>query len=111
MNAIKLMCNELMIPIVGVGTNTAVLVLHFDAQLASRFDVLELPTWEPDDEFRFLLASFEEILPLKKPSNLMSEQLAEKLYEISEGNLGNLHRLLIECATTAIQSGQECLDL
>ena len=111
MNAIKLMCNELMIPIVGVGTNTAVLVLHFDAQLASRFDVLELPTWEPDDEFRFLLASFEEILPLKKPSNLMSEQLAEKLHEISEGNLGNLHRLLIECATTAIQSGQEYLDL
>jgi hypothetical protein len=36
MNAIKLLCNELMIPIVGVGTQDAVRVLHSDPQHASR---------------------------------------------------------------------------
>ena len=45
MNAIKMLCNELQIPIVGVGTRDAIRVLHTDPQHASRFDVAELPTW------------------------------------------------------------------
>jgi len=46
MNAIKFMCNELAIPIVGVGTREAVAVLHTDPQHASRFEVSALPIWE-----------------------------------------------------------------
>lgn len=38
MNAIKLLCNELVIPVVGVGTEDAVRVLHHDPQHSSRFD-------------------------------------------------------------------------
>lgn len=110
MNALKLMCNELAIPIVGVGTREAVRVLHTDPQHASRFDVMTLPQWELNQEFQRLLAGFEKVLPLKNPSKLHQPDLASLLYTISEGNLGNLHRLLVECATEAIKTGKEQID-
>ncbi len=110
MNALKLLCNELAIPIVGVGTREAVRVLHTDPQHASRFDVVALPLWELNQDFQRLLAGFEKVLPLKQASRLHQPELATRLHAISEGNLGNLHRLLIECATAAISNGQEQID-
>jgi hypothetical protein len=107
MNALKLLCNELCIPIVGVGTREAVRVLHTDPQHASRFDVASLPTWSLDKDFQRLLASFEKVLPLRNPSRLHAPELATKLHSISEGNIGNLHRLLVECAKEAIESGTD----
>ena len=110
MNAIKLLCNELAIPIVGVGTREAVRVLHTDPQHASRFDVVTLPLWVLNKDFQQLLAGFGKVLPLKKDSKLHTPELASLLHTISEGNTGNLHRLLIECATEAINSGKEQID-
>ncbi len=110
MNAIKLLCNELMIPIVGVGTREAVRVLHTDPQHASRFDILPLPLWELTADFRKLLASFEQVLPLKEPSGLHQPELASALHAISGGNLGDLHRLLVECGIEAILSGKAAID-
>lgn len=110
MNTIKLVCNELMIPIVGVGTRDAVRVLHTDPQHASRFDVITLPLWDLNQEFQKMLASFEKTLPLKKPSRLQQPELATTLHAISGGNLGNLQRLLVECAAEAILSGKEQID-
>lgn len=110
MNSIKLLCNELAIPIVGVGTREAVRVLHTDPQHASRFDVISLPTWELNVDFQRLLAGFEKVLPLKKPSKLHQPALAMPLHTISDGNLGNLHRLLVECAREAIKDGREQID-
>ncbi|PMY41472.1 transposase [Pseudomonas sp. GW456-L14] len=110
MNALKLLCNTLMIPIVGVGTPDAVQILHLDPQHASRFDVIKLETWKLDADFQRLLKAFELVLPLKKPSNLFQPELAQLLHSISGGNTGDLHSLLVECATEAITSGKECID-
>jgi hypothetical protein len=107
MNILKSLGNELQISIVGVGTRDASLILHSDPQHASRFDVFTLPKWELNRDFLSLLASFELRLPLKKISNLKGRDEATLLFAISGGNLGDLHRLLIECATSAIQSGGE----
>lgn len=110
MNAIKLLCNTLAIPIIGAGTREAVHVLHTDPQHASRFDVLTLPTWDLNRDFQLLLTGFEQVLPLKKPSHLHEPELATSLHSISQGNIGNLHRLLVECANAAITSGTEQID-
>lgn len=111
MNALKLLCNELCIPIVGVGTREAVRVLHTDPQHASRFDVAALPSWSLDKNFQRLLASFEKVLPLQRASRLHAPESANLLHAISEGNLGNLHRLLVECAKEAIRTGKEQIDV
>ena len=110
MNALKMLCNELQIPIVGVGTKDAVQVLHTDDQHKSRFDVVALPVWKQDEEFQRLLAGFEQVLPLKRPSNLAHPDVAIPLQTVSGGNIGNLHRLLVECARDAITSGAEQID-
>lgn len=107
MNAIKYLCNALQLPIVLCGTKDAVRILHTDPQHASRFDVAELPLWQNDKEFRRLVGSFERILPLKKPSNLTEISVLNLIYNISGGNIGNIKRLINECAIEAIESGEE----
>lgn len=107
MNVLKFLCNELMIPIVGVGTRDALRVLHSDPQHASRFDVLALESWRLNDDFLKLLVKFETVLPLKNPSQLHKHELAKNLHDISDGNLGNLRRLIGACAKVAIRKGTE----
>ncbi len=111
MNAIKLLCNELRIPIVGVGTADAVRILHTDPQHASRFDVAKLPKWKLDKSFQLLVASFQRLLPLRKPSGLHKSEKVVLIHSICGGNIGDLHRLLVECATEAIKSGKEAIDM
>lgn len=107
MNVLKYLCNELMIPIVGVGTREAMRVLHTDPQHASRFEVKALKNWDFNQEFLKLLAKFETTLPLKKPSKLHDQRVARSLHAISDGNLGNLRRLIAVCAKSAIRKGTE----
>lgn len=107
MNTLKFFSNELSLNIVGVGIKEATLILHTDAQYASRFDVVELPKWKIDVDFRRLLLSYIRLLPLKKYSDLASKEIASLLWEISEGNLGNLNRLIVESSKEAILSGKE----
>ena len=107
MNAIKFLCNELRIPIVGVGTRVAVNVLHTDPQHASRFEVAVLPLWKLDPAFQALLVGFEKTLPLKQRSNLAGKEMTQQLHTISTGNLGNLRELLVVCARKAIETGTE----
>lgn len=111
MDALKNIGNRLMIPIVGVGLREASLILTADPQLSSRFDLIKLSKWSLDKNFRALLKAFEKRLPLRKPSNLDSREKAPLLHMISQGNLGNLHRLLIECATYAIAKDVEYISV
>ena len=57
-----------------------------------------------------LLASFERVLPLRKPSRLADERIARKLLTLSEGSLGELSALLTLAAICAVQSGSERID-
>lgn len=107
MNTIKFLCNELQIPIVAVGTHEAVQVLHTDPQHISRFDVAKLPLWKLDHNFQRLLVGFEQILPLKLPSELFRKEMAQRLHAVSGGNLGDLRKILVKCARKAIETGAE----
>lgn len=107
MNVIKFLCNELLMPIMLCGTKDAVRILHTDPQHASRFDVAELPLWSNNKEFKRLVGSFEKVLPLKKPSKLTAPEKVNLIYSISTGNLGDVKRLINDCAISAIESGEE----
>lgn len=103
MDALKNIGNKLMIPIVCAGLKESELILSSDPQLSSRYDIIRLNKWELDKNFLGLLKSFEKRLPLKKPSKLYEKEKAILLHLISRGNIGDLHRLLIECTTYAIE--------
>ena len=107
MNTIKFLCNELQVPIVGVGTHVAVNVLQTDPQHASRFEVAVLPRWKLDRDFQKLLVGFQETLPLKRESKLADRKATRQLHVASKGNLGNLREGLVACARKAIEKGTE----
>jgi Cdc6-like AAA superfamily ATPase len=107
LNTLKYLGNELQIPIVGVGTKDALVALRTDPQLANRFEPAELPRWQMGNDYLKLLASFERMLPLKKPSNLTGTETAIKLLSMSEGIIGELSAVLTKAAVKAIKSGDE----
>ena len=99
--------NQLQVPIVAVGTKDAFRAVQSDPQLANRFEPVTLPLWDLSDDFRRLLASFEMMLPLKKPSNLSETSMAAKILSMSEGTIGDTSMLLNSAAIYAIKSGIE----
>lgn len=110
LNTIKYLGNELQIPIVGVGTKDAFHAVQTDPQLSNRFEPAVLPRWEMGTEYLKLLASFERMLPLKKPSTLIETGLALKLLSMSEGTIGELSTVLGKAAVKAVESGGECIN-
>lgn len=110
LNVIKYLGNELEVPIVGVGTRDAFRAIQTDLQLSNRFDHALLPRWDNDDEYLRLLATFERAIPLRQPSNLVDGALADKIYSMSEGYIGEISRLLEVAAVDAVETGTECID-
>lgn len=118
LNTIKHLSNELQIPIVGVGTREAFNAIQTDPQLANRFEPVFLPRWtigdrlKPEtDPYLQLLASFECMLPLNRPSHLTRPALALKILSLSEGLIGEVSAILTKASVKAIASGKERIDL
>jgi len=110
LNVLKYLGNDLQIALVGLGTKEALRAIQADPQLANRFEPAALPPWQLDREFQMLLASFEQVLPLRKPSRLANEKIARKLLALSEGSLGELSVLLTSAAVYAVHSGAERIN-
>jgi hypothetical protein len=110
LNTLKFLCNRSDITIVGAGTKEVFSALRLVPQFDNRFRRVELKRWQFGDAFRRLLANYECILPLHKPSELQEPTLATKLYSMTEGYIGELADLLIEASRQAIRSGREQID-
>ena len=111
LNVLKNFCNELKIPLVGVGTEDAFNALSTDPQLSNRFEPMVLPRWTDNEEYWRLLVSFESLLPLKKPSGLAEKPLADKILFMSEGIIGEISNILTRAAIIAIRNEQERITL
>ena len=107
MNVLKYMSNDLQISVMGAGVQTAFHALESDDQMANGFIPAVLPRWELSEEFLKLLASFEPLLPLRKPSRLTDKDLAVRLHALVGGKIGELATLLADAAVEAIRSGEK----
>lgn len=110
LNLLRFLGNTLKIALACVGTKDAYLAIRNDPQLENRFEPFVLPRWQDDDEYAALLASFEAVLPLRKPSHLADPALASYILTKTEGTIGELTTLLTQAAVQAITTGQECID-
>jgi hypothetical protein len=111
LDALRLLANDLRVPLVCVGTHEANQALMTDQQLADRFEAIELAAWENDQAFHQLLASFESILPLRQPSEFRDPQVHQRILGLTEGVLVRICRLIERAAIEAIHSGSERIDL
>jgi hypothetical protein len=110
-DALKGLSNHLQIPMILMGITQMEKALKSDRQLESRFPIIRLTKWDYDEEFLLLLNAFESELPLKKPSNLMEEDISIRIYEISGGVLGDIATIINESAVKAIKNGSEKITL
>ena len=111
LNVIKFLGNELKVPIIAAGVKDAYRAIQTDKQLASRFEPVILPKWEIGEEYLRLLMSFERMLPLKKPSNLIERNIALKILGMSDGTIGSISKLLTKAAIYAVKNGTEKITL
>ena len=86
-------------------------VFRRDEQLANRFEVLTLPRWQLEDmDYAKLLATFAQLLPLRRPSPLTDPDLAQTILAAAGGLIGGIASLLRQAAVEAIRTGHECID-
>ena len=110
LNVIRLLANDLEMPLVCAGTPEARRALLTDNGLADRFESVELPRWTNSLAFRRLLASFAAILPLRRPSDLDNEKVRTGILRLSDGVTVRIVRLLERLAVDAIHRGTECIE-
>lgn len=111
LNLLKFLANDLRATMVLVGTRDAVIALQTDSQMVSRFAPFEVPRWRESEAFRRLLAAFERILPLRRPSDLAQKEIAQYVLAASGGLTGEVSRILNAAAEVGIRCGDECIKL
>lgn len=111
LTALKHLGNDLQISIVGAGVTPLQRVLSSDPQMANRFDTMKIPRWKYDKDFARLLMGLERTLPLKEPSNLHHTELLARIYDLSEGLIGEVATILKKSTIFAITHNKEKIDL
>jgi hypothetical protein len=111
LNLLKYLANDLQISMVLVGTRDAVLALQTDPQMVSRYRPFEIPRWRESDNLRRLLAAFEKVLPLRKPSDLSRREIVQYVLELSGGLTGAISTILNDAAELSIRNGDEFIGI
>jgi hypothetical protein len=109
MALLRTMIGELRISLVCAGTNEAENAILGDEQLASRYEPLQLPAWQPSAEFQGLVGSALRSMPLRQPSELNTLAIRH-LLEITQGVTARVFRVVADLAEEAVLSGVERID-
>lgn len=107
LNALRYLGGELRISIVTAGSEAMMRVIRTVPEVENRFVPAFLPLWNDDDDFRQLLASFETLIPLERPSGLAKRSMSSLLLERCGGTIGELKMLLGAAAKYAMVEGME----
>lgn len=93
-----------------IGDRTLADVIHLDGELRSRLDNALLRRWEYGREYAVLLNSLVRVLPLKRVSELTEAPLAQRIYTLSDGLVGEIVRIVSLAAALAV-GGDERITL
>jgi len=110
LNVLKNLANVLQAVIIVVGTRDALLAIQTDAQVARRFEPLELPRWSENDSFRAFVASLLKPMPLRRPSPITDRDCIRLLLRKTEGITAQVCAIIAQSAEIAIANGSEAID-
>jgi len=111
MNAIKNLSNTIKIPIVLSGTKDALRAISTDTQIDSRFRPMYLKKWKMDKDFVSMLATILTTLPLRKESDILTPQVAQKILNLTDGCIGDIINLFKQSAIYAIETKSERITI
>lgn len=107
----KLLSSEYGLKLFCFGTIAARQALQSNDEFKRRFFEIALKDWIEDEDFRAFLLEVEESLPLKKPSNLYSQEMVKAILGATSGRMDNTISLIRSAACYALKSGAECIDV
>lgn len=107
--SIRELSNTLKLSIVAAGTQAAINAMNSDPHMKSRFSPVALDRWQLNAEYLRFLASYERLLPLAKPSGLVTREVATRLYAMGGDAIGGTVNVLKAAAKVAIETGTECI--
>lgn len=93
------------------GVPDAARFLREDPQLARRYSVHNLESWENGENFRNFVFSYIHRLPLKKPTDFRDQELCLAIMNKSLGITDNIVKILQASAWAAIADGTERITL
>lgn len=111
LEGIKLLMNELSMPILAFGTEKSAKGFSADPHLQARFAQFVIPSWRADSTLTNFLATYERLLPLREASNLAAQDKVAFLAKVSGGVLGKVVTRVKNAALAAIIEGSERITL
>lgn len=103
LNILKVMSNRRQMSFICAGTSDAFSLMQKDQQFSSRFRPEVLRPWTDIDEWRRLMAGFEQLIPLPEASGISEERFARKLMVTAEYTIGDGWELLKKMGEHAIR--------
>lgn len=111
LNLMKYISNEAQVSIVALGTSEASFALKAERQLDTRFDKMIIPKWQYDENFLKLLLTIEKIISLNNLSNLTGQEISKLLFQMSNGIIGEVFKIVRLASIKAIESGEEYISV
>lgn len=111
LEGIKLLMNELRLPVLALGTTQAEQGFKADQHLDARFKTVHIPLWKADQTLANFLATYERALPLRQTSRLADQDKMQLLVERSRGVLDGIMSRVKNAALAAIVDGSEQITL
>jgi hypothetical protein len=111
LNALKNLTNAIEIPIIGFGLETAESTMTMDEDFSRRFPVVQLTKWDVGAEYENLLRSYEQVMPLKKASNLTDKPLADAILARGKNLIGGIDEIIAKATRLAIREKREQITL
>ena len=110
-NALKSLGNLTKVCMVAAGTEEADAAINLDPQLSSRFQPMLMPKWKVGKDMGVLLATLEQRMPLRHPSNLKSPEVMAEIALRAEQTLGDICDLVRTAGVDAIRQKTERITL
>lgn len=107
LNLIKYISNEAQVSIVALGTTEASFALKAERQLDTRFDKIVIPKWQYNEDFLKLLLTIEKMVPLNHPSKLAQPEISRLIFQMSNGIIGEVFKIVRLAAVKSIETGEE----
>lgn len=111
LDTIKLLMNELQIPIIALGTSEAPEAMKLDKHLNARFSYRTLPVWKSDQFLTNFLDALEASLPLREASHLSDPSIREALVRLSGGILDKIVKMVCYAGAHAVEAGEERITI
>jgi hypothetical protein len=106
-DTIKFLMNELVVPILALGTLEAKAAMEVDEHLNARFQYRELPQWKADALLGRFLDALESRLPLTLRSCLSAPTQMRALIDVSKGVLDSIVKTTCYAAAHAVEQSIE----